>query len=345
MKNSEVYEVRRDNRISHMAKAMQGWSESLGNVSTALPGGKFGRVVIVESGKATLDGSELDIEFEIPFDDEPESEEAEIVVYNLTKETIAELKRNAVITVTAGYKGDTGIIFAGRIVKTTTSWSGLDKVTTIRAIDSYNLYERTVESIAFAAGTKASKILRALVDRLGLPVAVFKVRRDYSYSGGVTVDGGLMAAIKQYAGVCGVSVYINKGKVYVRHISSGDDIGFFVNPDTGLLDSPEEFTEEQTNEDYTDTVNGVKLKMLLEHRMTTAAFVDLESKNYEGRYRVREGKHVCTSSDFYTEITCVDVGARAASSNTDGKSKKKQQTNIKRSGIGGSAKNTVSSLM
>ena len=215
---------------------------------------------------------------------------------------------------TAGYRGDTGIIFKGRIVKTKTLWSGLDKVTTIHAIDSYNLYERTVESITFGAGTKASKVLRALVDRLGLPVAVFKVRRDHSYAGGVTVDGGLMAAIKQYAGVCGVSVYINRGKIYVRNISDGDNIGFNVNPDTGILDSPEEFTEEQANEVTTETVTGVKMKMLLEHRMTTAVIVDLESRNYKGRYRVREGRHVCNGTDFYTEVTCLDIGTSATAS-------------------------------
>ena len=319
---SEIYEAPKNNRVSNMVKAMQGWNESLDKVSTATPEGKFGRSIIIESGKFRVDGTQLDVEFEIPFDDNAESEEVEIVVYNLSKDSISLLKRNAPITITAGYKDDTGIIFSGRIVKSGTRWSGLDKVTTIQAVDSYNLQEREVESIAFAAGVKASYILKTLVGRLGLPVAVFSVRRDHSYSAGVTVDGGIMAAIKQYAGVCGVSVYINKGKVYVRHISQGDNIGFFVNVDTGLLDSPEEFTEEQTNDDYIDSVHGVKMKMLLEHRMTTAVFVDLVSRNFTGRYRVREGKHVCNGTDFYTEITAIDVGARAAT-NTSGTTSKK----------------------
>ena len=51
-KVSETYEARRDTRVSNMVKAMQGWNESLGKVSTATPGGKFGQVTIVESGKA-----------------------------------------------------------------------------------------------------------------------------------------------------------------------------------------------------------------------------------------------------------------------------------------------------
>lgn len=304
---SQAYEAsHKQNRVSNMVKAMQGWNDALGTVSTATPNGKFGRVVLIESEDVCIDGSELDVEFNVPFDDNAESDEAEITVYNLSKTTLSRLSRNATITITAGYKGDTGVIFTGRIVKVATKWEGNDKVTTIRALDSYNLYERDVESIAFAAGTKASYILRQLVSRLKLPIAVFSVKRDHTYKDGVTIDGGLMAAIKQYAGVCGVSAYINKGKVYVRHISEGDNVGLEINVDTGLIESPEEFTEEQTNEDYTDRVHGMNLKMILEHRLTTAAIITLKSRNYSGKFRVREGAHVCTGSDFYTEITAIE---------------------------------------
>ena len=307
VKNSTAYEAaRRNSHISGMIKAMQGWDKPLGEVQSATPKGKFGRVVIVECGNLSIDGSEFDIDFDVPFDDNTESEEATITIYNLADSTIAQLKTNDEVTITAGYIGDTGIIFTGRVIKVLTKWSGLDKVTTITARDSYNLAEQDVESLAFSNGVKASYILRTLVEGLGLPIAVFNVKRDHTYDDGVTIDGGRMAAIKQYAGVCGVSAYINQGKIYVRHISEGDNIGFSVNVDTGMLGSPEEFTEEQTNEDWTDTVHGMKLKMLLDHRVTTAAIVELKSRNHSGMFRVREGKHTCTSSDFSTEITCVD---------------------------------------
>ena len=68
---------------------------------------------------------------------------------------------------------------------------------------------------------------------------------------------------------------------------------------------PEEFTEEINNEDYTDTVKGVTFKMLLEHRVTTASIITLKSREHNGKFRVREGKHVCNENDFYTEITAI----------------------------------------
>lgn len=281
-----------------------------GAVTSALdvqqqPAGKFGRVVKIAGDGITVNANDLDLEFECGFDDDTESNEAEIVIYNLTDASISHFKSNSNITITAGYQNDTGVIFTGKISKVSTKFESTDKITTIKAVDSYDLKERDVKSISYAPGTKASYILKDLVSKLGLPIAVFSTKRDYSYSGGATVDGGLMAAIKQYAAVCGVSAYINGGKIYVRNVKDGDDVGFTVNVETGLLDSPEEFEEEETNEDFTDKVTGLTLKILLEHRITTAALIDVKSRNYSGKYRVRSGKHVYNGSDFYTELTCI----------------------------------------
>lgn len=299
MATDSVFQSAKNKKVSNLVTAMKSW-----NMDTAQPDGQFGRVVKITSNGVTIDNS-LDLEFTVPFDDDTEANEAEIRVYNLTKTTIGRLRPNNEISITAGYKKDTGVIFSGVISTVKTRWSGQDKITTITAIDCENLKERDVDSIAFKAGVKASYILRSLVDRLGLPVACFKIRRDHTYKDAVTVSGGLMSAIKQYAEVCGVSAYINKRKVYVRHLKDGDNLGFTVDADTGLIGSPEEFTEEIQSEDYTDTVEGIKFKMLLEHRITTASIIRLKSKDYSGTYRVREGEHVCNETDFYTEITAI----------------------------------------
>lgn len=304
MATDSILKAGSNKNVSNMVKAMQGWEKSLVS-SFDKPKGQFGRVVKIQSDGLTIT-NDLDLEFEIPFDDDTEANEATIRVYNLTKSTIGKLKTDKEISVTAGYGTDTGVIFSGVISKVKTNWNGRDKITTITAIDSEDLKERDVESISFNAGVKASYILKTLVGKLGLPIAVFKTKRDHTYTEAVTVSGGLMSAIKQYAEVCGVSAYINKRKVYVQHLSQGENLGFTVSVDTGLIDSPEEFTEEVSNEDYTDTINGVTFKMLLEHRITTASIINLKSRNQSGKYRVRSGQHICNESDFYTEITAIE---------------------------------------
>lgn len=293
--------------VSSMVLAMQGWEKSLDS-SAGQAGGKFGRVVKIQTAGLTI-SNDLDIEGTIPFDDDTEANEAELVVYNLSKTTIGKLKPDEEITVTAGYGSDTGIIFSGVISAVKTRWVDLDKVTTIKAVDDIKVKDRDLESIAFKTGSKASYILRTLVDKLGLPVAVFRTRTDFTYKEAETVSGSLMGAIKQYAEVCGVSAYIHKRKIYVRHLSDGDDLGFEVSEDTGLIGSPEEFTEEVKNDNYEETINGIKFKMLLEHRISVASIINMSSRDYNGKYRVRSGQHTFNESDFYTEITAIGAGS------------------------------------
>lgn len=315
-KTSDVILGGGDARISSMIQAMRGWETSLAEQDEK-PGGQFGRVVKIEVAGLCIT-NDMDMEFTVPFDDDTECNEAEIIVYNLARATVEKLKTDEELTITAGYGSDTGVIFAGVISAVKTRWRDQDKVTTIKAVDDIKLKERDVDSISFKAGVKASYILKTLVGKLNLPIAVFKTRRDHTYTEAVTVSGGLMSSIKQYAEVCGVSAYINKRKIYVQHLSEGENLDFTVNSDTGLIGSPEEFTEEIKNEDYTETVSGLKFTMLLEHRITTAGIIDLKSRDFEGSYRVREGRHVCNETDFLTEVTAIGAGAGIGSGSGSG---------------------------
>lgn len=113
-----------------------------------------------------------------------------------------------------------------------------------------------------------------------------------------------MDSIKKYAQVCGVSTYVNKGKIYVRSLKEGDNIKFTVEPATGLL-SVEEFEEEVTAEKYKDKIKGYKLSMLLQHRITTASIIKLHSRDVNGTFRVRSGEHTFDGTDMLTEIEVI----------------------------------------
>lgn len=304
-RSNRVKDVSSKNAVnrSRLIKAMEGWKEPLKSYETK-PSGVFGLVAIVKSGGITINSDTLDLEFTVPFDDDMEANEAEIIVYNLTDDTIKQFKNKAVITIEAGYTGDTGVIFSGYISKVKTSYSGADKITTIKALDDVST--KTVESLSYAANTTASYILRDLLGRTGIPIAVFSVRRDHTYENETTVDGDLMQNIKKYAEVCGISVFVSKSKIYARYIKYGDNIGFTVEESTGMIESPEEFEEEQTAEDFKEVVKGYKVSMLLQHRMTTAAIVNIKSKGVNGQYRVRKGEHTFNADDGgITKIECI----------------------------------------
>ena len=292
-----------DSRIVESIRHLE--SEIILETEQADTSGLYHHTVTIKIGDITIDNEELDCEFDIPFDDDTEADEAEIIVYNISDTTIQNIKRDAQISVTAGYGDDTGIIFSGIISKVRSYYSGNDRVTEIYAIDQAVLKERELKSKSYAKGTKASKILQDLISQVGIPVAVFAPKRDHTYKDKSTVDGGLMENIRKYAKVCGVSAYICKGQIYVRHILDGDGLDFTLSSDTGLL-SLSEFEEEQTAEDFKDTVKGYEMTMLLQHRITTASLIHVQSRNVTGVYRVREGSHTYDGTDFLTKVKAIE---------------------------------------
>lgn len=293
----------RDSRVIEALHRLEG--EISLETGAADTGGLYSHTVIIQTGDVTIDNEELDCEFDIPFDDDTEANEAEIIVYNLSDLTIQNIKKDSPITVTAGYGDDTGIIFSGLISKARSYYSDEDRVTEIHAIDQANLKERDLQNISYAGGTPASRILQDLVGLVGLPVAVFAPKRDHVYKDKATIDGGLMENIRKYAGVCGVSAYICKGQIYVRHILDGDGLDFALSVDTGLL-SLSEFEEEQNAEDFKDTVHGYEITMLLQHRVTTASLINLQARNVSGAFRVREGSHSYDGTDFLTKVKAIE---------------------------------------
>lgn len=290
-----------NNKRSRLIKAVEDIN-SLQNYEI-IPDGMFGIKAVVKSGNVIINYDELDFDFTIPFDDDTEPNVAEIVIYNLSDNTINNLKKGAEISVESGYKEDTGIIFKGYIKSVSTAWEDVDKITTVTCTACNK--DDTVINISYSANTKASYILKDLISKLGMPIAVFNVRRDWTYTDGVTVDGNLREEIKKYAEVCGISVYENNGSIYARFIKDGDNISFTVNEDTGLIGSPEYYTEEINAEDYVDEIDGYKIEMLLQHRITTAAIIDLSSRSVRGNFRVRKGEHRFSNGQATTYFEAV----------------------------------------
>ena len=302
MSSDVVIKEKQNNNYSRMAIAIE---EVAGQIDTD-QSGLYNQRVIIKSGNATIDNNELDCEFTIPFDDDTEANEAEILIYNLTSKTINAFKKHQKITVTAGYQKDTGVIFSGFISKVKTYYEDCDKVTKIWALDSESRKEKDIQSMSFAKKTKASTILKKLVAKLGLTVAVFKIKRDYTFKDKTNVDGGLMDNIKKYAQICGVSAYICKSKVYVAPLDYLNGTKFNLTADTGLL-SVSEFEETITAEKYEDTIKGYECKMLLTHQIQTGSRVKIKTREVNGEYRVREGAHEYDGDTFTTTIKAIKV--------------------------------------
>ena len=293
----------KDGENKHASRLIRAFDDLTKETYSQKPDGVWGSVAKVICGGVTMSSKELDIEFSVPFDDNMEANEATITIYNLSNDTINKFTHHTTCTIEAGYKDDTGVIFKGFVDRVTTTREGADKITTIKCFD--DIAEHTIESVSYASGQTASYILKDLISKTGIPLAVFKARRDHTYDNSQTVDGDLMENIRKYAEVCGISVYVNKGEIYARYIKDGDNISFTVNEGTGMIGSPSPFEEEQQAEDFVETVKGYRVEMLLQHRITTAAIITLSSEFAKGNYRVRSGTHTFNESGAVTEVEVI----------------------------------------
>lgn len=298
MGKSKIITSKDKSKASRMATAMRGWNDKF---FVNEPKGVFGSVAIIRCNEAVINSNNLDIEFSIPFDDDMEANECEIIIYNLSDTTLSRFEKDKSITIEAGFKNDTGVIFKGYISKKTTVWEGVERKTTLKCIDRIKTSE--IKEKTYKGGTKASTILKDLLNMTGTPIAVFKIRRDHTYKDEQKVDGDLYSNIKTYADVCGISVYVNQGKIYARYLKEGDNINFTVEEDTGMINTPSEYEEEITAEDFKDNIKGYEVEMLLQHRITTGAIINLKSINAkDGKYRVRSGEHTFNESEAITKI-------------------------------------------
>jgi len=258
----------------------------------------FGRLVEVMTANMKFSSKDYNIEGTIPFDDDPLPNESEIKIWNLSDKTLNNIKKGKVLMLNAGYEKDIGLLLHGYISKVQTVWEGVDKITSIFVLDSEDLSKRVIKEIAFAKGTLASKIIKQMAGYIGLPIAQMDLNQDYRYQDGYSAKGAVTEVIQKVAKDCGTSVYINKGKLYVRSLRRGADNRFKLNKDTGLIGVPAPFEQ--------DGSKGFNIVSQLQYRITTASVIDLESRAFTGRLHVRSGTHTFSrTGDFTTEMEAI----------------------------------------
>lgn len=259
---------------------------------------QFIRKVHVIIGDMEFKYPDFTIFFRVEYSDkEDEVNDAEVSIYNLATETKNKIKKGMTVIVNAGYEGDVGNVFIGKIDSVETDKLGLDRATTIIAVDSREEWAKQKINRAYKAGTRASLILRDIVTMSGFIPAVISLPKDVMYQRGRTVNSRLPDAARAIAKDCGAKVNIIKGKFYVRGPNEGDDIAFLFNADRGLIGSPERFED--------DDGNGYNVKALLNHRIQTSSIINVDSSTARGRFRVRKAVFTANRNDFYVEMEVV----------------------------------------
>ncbi|ACV28880.1 Uncharacterised protein [Anaerococcus prevotii] len=278
------------------------------------------REITLEAGGKifeTIGDNALDIEFDVPFADKAEPDVATVTIYNLSNDSIAEIKKEGKAILSAGYKEMHNIseILSGEIEEMKTEWRGLDKVTTITISDGAKSWRKKELNKTYANDTKAKAIMKDLIDTLGYTVVELNPKNNINYPLGKTIKGVASKSLIQLAKDTESKMFVNKGRIVIRPEDKGYESGILLNADSGLLDTPTQNKNmtgdkidtpdrEKDKKNNEEEVPSWTVKCLLNPQIETDSIISIESRSINGKFRVKSGKH---SKDFTTELEVVEA--------------------------------------
>src|SRR5690606_24054089 len=258
----------------------------------------FGRVTEVTIAGRLFRSPELTIEFDLPFSESSAANVGEVRLYNLSERTIQTLQQGAPVVVQAGYDGDVGTVFLGKANEITTSWEGVDKVTKIVIGDGSVEWMTARVNRTWRQGVRASEVARDIIGLLGLRVGRIQLPDDVRYPAGKAFSTSAKAALEEIAADTGAKLHITHEAVYLVPPGNWQRVGVFLSAETGLIESPQPSTQRP---------GAYRIRTLLQHRITTDAMVEIESRTANGQFRVVEGRHRSTDQEHVTEALVVPV--------------------------------------
>ncbi len=269
------------------------------------------RAATLQLGTNLYDLSKLFFTFEVPFEDSEELQTATIVAHNLSKATRSGIKRGQVVILNAGYEGDVGTIFVGKVSRAVSKKEQTEWITTITAAVALEEWLSKEVNKTYAPGSKASAILKDLLNIFGIEIGTFELVVDKDYPRGKVCKGKVKDVVTEIVTLdCKSRFLIKNGTVIINDPTKGQNMGYHLSASTGLLRSTEEMedTEPVTNQTTIDTGAEAEdqtytRRCLLNYHLGPADVVKITSGSLNGAYLIKGGRHSGSpSGDWITEI-------------------------------------------
>lgn len=242
----------------------------------------------------------LDFSFEIPFKDSDEPPVATVKVTNLSANTRANIKRNDPVVLNAGYEGDVGSILIGKVVGLKHKQSNVDWVSTLTVQPCADEILGSLVNKTYTENTKASALIRDLLNIFGVEVSRCELTVDKTYPRGRVCRGNLKQVLTEIVvNECKSRLIIRAtGQLYITKADDGINNGVLLTSATGLLRSDEEKVAIPIETDLNSQKTGsdreedtISRSCLLNYRIATAELVKVQSSDLNGKFVVVEGKH------------------------------------------------------
>lgn len=263
------------------------------------------------------------ITFSIKKDNNKDPNQAEIVVYNLSDDTVNYINRgirnNLAVALAVGYEGeDLVMIFKGTIQWVSDTFDSVDRKTTLHCLDGGINIAEARTSRSYPKGTKIKRVVTDLVKDLGTTEGNIHVDNDQTLSSATAMCGNTSHYLEHICKSIDHNVSIQDGSVYVTPRSQMSSArSAYISPETGLIGSPEPFHNDikptkkvtKSSKKAKKPTDGVKFKCQMNGAILPEKTIWLKSRDYDGPFKVvsvshngdKEGK------EWVTEVECVSV--------------------------------------
>lgn len=269
------------------------------------------RAATLQLGSNKYDMSSFYFKFKVSFSDSEELGTATIEVHNLSATTRNNIKKGQAVILNAGYEGDVGAIFVGKVSDCDNKKSGTEYITTITAAEALEEWLTKEVNKTYAEGSKASAIVKDLLNIFGIEIGTMELAVDKEYPRGKVCRGKVKDVLNEMVtSDCKSRFLIHNGIITISDPDNGQDMGYTLSAATGLLRASSDAAktetvtnqktvksgEEETEEIYTRDC-------LLNYHLAPADIVTIKSTTLDGKYLIKAGTHTGSpDGDWKTEI-------------------------------------------
>lgn len=238
-----------------------------------------------------------EIQFRVNFGKGGDPDIAVIELYNLSPTTEQIFVFDEEVTLRAGYQGDIGIVFVGKIKYVRAFNEGPNRICEIEIHDTSDAYQGTQITESYIPGTTGSQILERIISISGLEKGKIVLAKDAVYPEGRYVSGTIKEILTEIAADCGSEINIVHGMIYILPPGGAFDEAILISPESGLIESPKRLETDEQNPKLL-----WEIESLLNYRIRAGTLVQVESNQVSGLFTVESGEHISDGTVFKTII-------------------------------------------
>lgn len=257
------------------------------------------------------------ISFTISKDNTKNPNKSDIVIFNLSDDTVNYINNNInntlSIVLEAGYEStDIKTILKGTVSKIIDKWRGDTRETTLRCSDGAVNVGEAVTSRSYPAGTPIKNIVKDLSSDLGTTTGKIEIDTELThFNSPVGFMGSTSSQLAKLTDSINHNYSIQDGAIYITPRTKRlPQTCAYISPETGLKGEPEPLSQgEKKNKKNKTPTDGISITCQLDGSILPETSIYLKSRNYDGAFKVTKVTHTGNfeGDDWTTKLEAIHV--------------------------------------